>query len=454
MSHIPSDLDKSLKVELIEKRSSLPMSSGNRGAVGSLGSVVVANGLTRLQNVFGADDFSFVLNGTRIATTAIEAILLSPAAADRLLSDLSVREFIVNDGSANDSTFQSLRGLFFGETPTFDFSTLKSMVSLCRRLGNTDLTNLLICVGFNEPGDSVRACLSDCGDLEPALEGIARDFGKYSEDQLSLFDMETLRRVLGSDSLMISSEDWLLETIISLGDEYSALLSQLHFEFLSLSGMRQFLDRYGYGSISEEIWLGLSYRLKAYFDADLQSRRFWPSEGGSELESKIVSELPPILNEFSDRSIRLLYRGSRDGFSSVKFHAQCDGIGSTLTLIETSRHNIFGGYTPCVWSSTGGDVFDESGRSFIFTLKNPHNLGARKFTLVKGKRAIYCHPGDGPTFGIGSDIRVLDGCNARADNSINMGHSYLNDTGIEGRVLLDPEYKYRVHEIEVFAISE
>jgi hypothetical protein len=37
------------------------------------------------------NDFTFVINGTRIATTAVAAVLLSPAAADRLLSDTNLQ---------------------------------------------------------------------------------------------------------------------------------------------------------------------------------------------------------------------------------------------------------------------------------------------------------------------------------------------------------------------------
>jgi hypothetical protein len=145
--------------------------------------------------------------------------------------------------------------------------------------------------------------------------------------------------------------------------------------------MRQFVDLHG--SISEEIGLSLFSRLKGERAADLRWRcfsRIGLSECGSALDS-----------------IRLLYIGSRSGFDSLIFHWMCDRFHSTLTLVETSLHNIFGGYTPCVWNSTMADVFDDGNRRFIFKLTNPHNLGAPKFPLVKGKRAISCLPGDGPT---------------------------------------------------------
>jgi hypothetical protein len=38
------------------------------------------------------NDFTFVLNRTRIATTAVDTVLLSPAAADPLLSDTNLQD--------------------------------------------------------------------------------------------------------------------------------------------------------------------------------------------------------------------------------------------------------------------------------------------------------------------------------------------------------------------------
>jgi hypothetical protein len=185
--------------------------------------------------------------------------------------------------------------------------------------------------------------------LDAVIDRISGDFGSYAKDQLSLFDAKTLRRVLWSASLMIYSEDWLLNTIISLGEEHSIVLNQLHFEFLSLSGMRQFVDPDG--PMSEEIGLSLFSRLKGECDADLQWRwfsRIGLSECGSALDS-----------------IRLLYCGNWDSFYSLIFHRKCDDFDSTLTLIQTSLHNIFGGYTACVWNSTLVDVFEDGNRSLF-----------------------------------------------------------------------------------------
>jgi hypothetical protein len=66
---------------------------------------------------------------------------------------------------------------------------------------------------------------------------------------------------------------------------------------------------------------------------------------------------------------KLLYRGSRDGFEASSFHEKCDKKGETVVIIN-SNGQLFGGYTPNSWNSSGGHLADDSLKSFIFTLTN------------------------------------------------------------------------------------
>ena len=52
--------------------------------------------------------------------------------------------------------------------------------------------------------------------------------------------------------------------------------------------------------------------------------------------------------------MKLLFRGSEDGFTAEKFHKLCDAKGPTLTVIKSERNYegkdfIFGGYTSLSW---------------------------------------------------------------------------------------------------------
>jgi hypothetical protein len=67
--------------------------------------------------------------------------------------------------------------------------------------------------------------------------------------------------------------------------------------------------------------------------------------------SVIVSDFPEIFDEFREKRFSLLWRGGRDGFGKHDFHSRCDGHANTLTVIEDTKGNIFGGFTPVEWES-------------------------------------------------------------------------------------------------------
>jgi hypothetical protein len=122
-------------------------------------------------------------------------------------------------------------------------------------------------------------------------------------------------------------------------------------------------------------------------------------------------------------------------------------------VILDTNGNVFGGFTPVEWDSTSSWKADDSLRSFLFTLKNPHNIPAMRFTLnAQRKRlAIQCDSKWGPCF---CDIRVSDDCNTNTHTSTFLGTTYTNDTGLNGRTVLTGSLQFQVKEIEVFEITE
>jgi hypothetical protein len=111
------------------------------------------------------------------------------------------------------------------------------------------------------------------------------------------------------------------------------------------------------------------------------------------LDSPIVSDLPPLFEEFRGKHFNLLWRGSRDGFTAQEFHRRCDGRANPLTVIADTDGNVCGGFTPVKWESDydGKCKGDNSLRSFLFTLRNPHCVAPQKFALKAEKKqyAIY-----------------------------------------------------------------
>jgi hypothetical protein len=175
--------------------------------------------------------------------------------------------------------------------------------------------------------------------------------------------------------------------------------------------------------------------------------------------SLIVSDFPDIFAEFRGKRFSLLWRGSRDGFGARDFHRRCDGHANTLTVILDTNGNVFGGFTPVEWDSTRSRKADDSLRSFLFTLGNPHNIPAKRFALKaeRKRRAIWCPSGWGPCFGaslFACDLAVSDNCNANMRSGAGVGIAYINDTGLDGKTVFTGSYHFQVKEIEVFEITE
>jgi hypothetical protein len=176
--------------------------------------------------------------------------------------------------------------------------------------------------------------------------------------------------------------------------------------------------------------------------------------------SLIVADFPPLFAEFCEKRFALLWRGSRDGFGVRAFHGRCDGHAPTLTLIQDTAGNIFGGFTPVEWDSRKRNEkcgradncykADPSLKSFLFTLKNPHNLRARKFALKAKKKdkAILCNYWRSPCF---RDMNVNCDC---PDSCSSLGKTYANDTDLDGSTVLTGSHEFTVKEIEVFEIAD
>jgi hypothetical protein len=100
-------------------------------------------------------------------------------------------------------------------------------------------------------------------------------------------------------------------------------------------------------------------------------------------------------------------------------------------------------------------VADDSQKSFLFTLKNPHNIPARRFALKAEEKhkAIYSGSERGPSNGAGCDIGIYDNCNTSTESWTSLGWSYTNDTGLGERVVFTGSSNFQVKEIEVFGIT-
>ena len=50
---------------------------------------------------------------------------------------------------------------------------------------------------------------------------------------------------------------------------------------------------------------------------------------------------------------KMLYKGTRDGFSFKELHQKCQNAGGTISIVKTTEDRVFGSYTNIAWSCTG-----------------------------------------------------------------------------------------------------
>ncbi len=151
----------------------------------------------------------------------------------------------------------------------------------------------------------------------------------------------------------------------------------------------------------------------------------------------------------------LLYRATRDGFTSQAFHSKCDGKGNTITIIKSHLNYVFGGFASSAWNSSNTWINDPN--AFLFSLRRAGVSFKDIFTVKSAVDALYRHSGYGPIFGGGHDIHICNQSNTNFGSYSNFGHSYnLPDGYTKGgnaKDFLAGNYnQWTTTEIEVYQI--
>ena len=145
-------------------------------------------------------------------------------------------------------------------------------------------------------------------------------------------------------------------------------------------------------------------------------------------------------------TFKLLWQGTRDGFTASKFHSLCNGKGPTLTIGVSTYPKIFGGFTSISWDNwTGSCITDTT--AFIFSLTH-----RTKCLNEKKGGVVYPHPGYGPTFGNGQDITFRDNCNINTDSYSNGNYNYEIPQGADNNTFFAGSYNFTAKEVEVYSV--
>jgi hypothetical protein len=411
--------------------------------------VYFPEGLSRVCDIVPPDAFVVSVNGEESTLSLVEAVFLSPRIFSALKADTTIRFLEITDDQIEakhiDDLLDLLRG---GRGVTVTKSSRLSLLRLSRHLGNRDLAQLLF--GLRDEETII-------GPLAQASIGF--DLTVHPRDELFLLDVDTLEQLLRSERLRIESEDWLLDLILELGSEYRRLLNEVKYEFLCSEGLSKFLDSFGYCEMTDDIWTSLARRLRGETPIEFPHRHVGPASDQRGFRSSIVFEFPSVLSVIEEKNAQLLYRGTRDGFSRSNCHPRVTGHSNLLILVETTGGWIFGGYAHCKWPANHVEwAGDPSQKSFLFTLKNPHNIPARRFGMASTRQAyvLQMYTSGSPIVWMGSSgaIALMTGCSASAV-SHNRGFAgtdstFVNDSGHDGKTLFTGSETYTVKAVEIF----
>jgi hypothetical protein len=179
------------------------------------------------------------------------------------------------------------------------------------------------------------------------------------------------------------------------------------------------------------------YRNKAFINSTILNNK-----------KELIDKLYEITN-FEHKNWVLIYRATRDGFSSSNFHSKCNYHSSTLTLIKTTKSFVFGGFIE--QSFSGCSCYKADEKAFLISLVNNKNATFKLPIEPNSLYAFYDFNDYGPTFGGGHDIYISSNSNQNKD-SYNNPYSYILNGNLYESNLLAGEYNFQTVEIETYTI--
>jgi hypothetical protein len=73
-----------------------------------------------------------------------------------------------------------------------------------------------------------------------------------------------------------------------------------------------------------------------------------------------------VRDQFPRSIFQRIYDAETDGWKNTDFHRCCDMKGWTLTIVETTKGFIFGGFTTAEWNTSS--YYKSSAHSFLFSV--------------------------------------------------------------------------------------
>ena len=155
------------------------------------------------------------------------------------------------------------------------------------------------------------------------------------------------------------------------------------------------------------------------------------------------------INLNNNKTIKLLYKASRDGDKYQDFYRLCEDKGPTITIALTTKGYKFGGFTSLSWKNPhngeGENKFYEDKNAFIFSL----NKKRKYYPKIDNKDHVCMWSDRGPSFGVGNDMTLHNNCLHNNNSYNNCPLTYQT----EKNELNGGEYNFTVKDYEVYSIN-
>ena len=143
----------------------------------------------------------------------------------------------------------------------------------------------------------------------------------------------------------------------------------------------------------------LKAKLEELINKEEQRKREQPADIDTEiisnmLEKEFLVDRIKQIDYFKNSTIelKLLYRGSRDGFSCPELHEKCDGFPRTISIIKSDSDARFGGYMTSSYNKNLFNWVHDDFDSFVFSLDNMKIYNATKKANEKYHLGYYSGP--------------------------------------------------------------
>ncbi|CDW77572.1 UNKNOWN [Stylonychia lemnae] len=159
-------------------------------------------------------------------------------------------------------------------------------------------------------------------------------------------------------------------------------------------------------------------------------------------------------DEIQNSKFELLFKATRDSFSSIKMHEMIDNKGPIVGIIKSEHDQVFGGYSSIGWKANDGQTADDKAFIFSLTKKTKHEQYQNK------DQALYY--ANSYMLWFGYDINLYTDCNINGiqnDSSYsNFGTIYRPPDGMvygqeSANTYLAGSHYFSVKEIEIYKVS-